>query len=118
MLAFWKHGLKGKSFHSDEVISYKFCQTATELLPHVFSSCQIHICAVCTKKKGKFYLYLQVTQEITDESRVFRVLGINRYVNANLTICISHMGMGGTNSSDSGLQTLHIHDKSLPLFTQ
>uniref|UniRef100_A0A671VS66 Mitogen-activated protein kinase kinase kinase kinase n=1 Tax=Sparus aurata TaxID=8175 RepID=A0A671VS66_SPAAU len=37
VLAFWKHGLKGKSFHSDEV-----------------------------------------TQEITDESRVFRVLGTNR----------------------------------------
>ncbi|XP_057711153.1 mitogen-activated protein kinase kinase kinase kinase 2 isoform X1 [Corythoichthys intestinalis] len=36
-LAFWKHGLKGKSFHSNEV-----------------------------------------TQEITDESRVFRVLGTNR----------------------------------------
>ncbi|XP_014902484.1 mitogen-activated protein kinase kinase kinase kinase 2 isoform X5 [Poecilia latipinna] len=37
VLAFWKHGLKGRSFHSDEV-----------------------------------------TQEITDESRVFRVLGTNR----------------------------------------
>ncbi|XP_072231937.1 mitogen-activated protein kinase kinase kinase kinase 2 isoform X2 [Leuresthes tenuis] len=37
VLAFWKHGLKGKSFHSDEV-----------------------------------------TQEITDVSRVFRVLGTNR----------------------------------------
>ncbi|KAF3697484.1 Mitogen-activated protein kinase kinase kinase kinase 2 [Channa argus] len=37
VLAFWKHGLKGKSFHSNEV-----------------------------------------TQEITDESRVFRVLGTNR----------------------------------------
>ncbi|XP_075896533.1 mitogen-activated protein kinase kinase kinase kinase 2 isoform X1 [Nelusetta ayraudi] len=37
ILAFWKHGLKGKSFHSDAV-----------------------------------------TQEITDESRVFRVLGTNR----------------------------------------
>ncbi|XP_037537629.1 mitogen-activated protein kinase kinase kinase kinase 2 [Nematolebias whitei] len=37
VLAFWKHGLKGRSFHSDEV-----------------------------------------TQEITDESRVFRVLGITR----------------------------------------
>ncbi|KAF7649787.1 hypothetical protein LDENG_00135750 [Lucifuga dentata] len=37
VLAFWKHGLKGKSFHSDEV-----------------------------------------TQEITDETRVFRVLGTNR----------------------------------------
>ncbi|XP_034533022.1 mitogen-activated protein kinase kinase kinase kinase 2 isoform X2 [Notolabrus celidotus] len=37
VLAFWKHGLKGKSFHSDEV-----------------------------------------TQEITDESRAFRVLGTNR----------------------------------------
>ncbi|XP_035531396.1 mitogen-activated protein kinase kinase kinase kinase 2 isoform X4 [Morone saxatilis] len=36
-LVFWKHGLKGKSFHSNEV-----------------------------------------TQEITDESRVFRVLGTNR----------------------------------------
>ncbi|XP_036001989.1 mitogen-activated protein kinase kinase kinase kinase 2 isoform X2 [Fundulus heteroclitus] len=37
VLAFWKHGLKGKSFHSDEI-----------------------------------------TQEITDVSRVFRVLGTNR----------------------------------------
>uniref|UniRef100_A0A3Q3G4D4 Mitogen-activated protein kinase kinase kinase kinase n=1 Tax=Labrus bergylta TaxID=56723 RepID=A0A3Q3G4D4_9LABR len=37
VLAFWKHGLKGRSFHSNEV-----------------------------------------TQEITDESRVFRVLGTNR----------------------------------------
>ncbi|XP_047241672.1 mitogen-activated protein kinase kinase kinase kinase 2 isoform X3 [Girardinichthys multiradiatus] len=37
VLAFWKHGLKGRSFHSDEI-----------------------------------------TQEITDESRVFRVLGTNR----------------------------------------
>ncbi|XP_027894338.1 mitogen-activated protein kinase kinase kinase kinase 2 isoform X3 [Xiphophorus couchianus] len=37
VLAFWKHGLKGRSFHSEEV-----------------------------------------TQEITDESRVFRVLGTNR----------------------------------------
>uniref|UniRef100_A0A8C4HM56 Mitogen-activated protein kinase kinase kinase kinase n=1 Tax=Dicentrarchus labrax TaxID=13489 RepID=A0A8C4HM56_DICLA len=37
VLVFWKHGLKGKSFHSNEV-----------------------------------------TQEITDESRVFRVLGTNR----------------------------------------
>nr|XP_020450578.1 mitogen-activated protein kinase kinase kinase kinase 2 isoform X2 [Monopterus albus] len=37
VLAFWKHGLKGKSFHSNEV-----------------------------------------TQEITDETRVFRVLGTNR----------------------------------------
>uniref|UniRef100_A0A3P8SME1 Mitogen-activated protein kinase kinase kinase kinase n=1 Tax=Amphiprion percula TaxID=161767 RepID=A0A3P8SME1_AMPPE len=37
VLAFWKHGLKGRSFHSDEV-----------------------------------------TQEITDESRAFRVLGTNR----------------------------------------
>ncbi|XP_054590126.2 mitogen-activated protein kinase kinase kinase kinase 2 isoform X2 [Nothobranchius furzeri] len=37
VLVFWKHGLKGRSFHSDEV-----------------------------------------TQEITDESRVFRVLGTNR----------------------------------------
>ncbi|XP_069374763.1 mitogen-activated protein kinase kinase kinase kinase 2 isoform X4 [Paralichthys olivaceus] len=37
VLAFWKHGLKGKSFHSNEV-----------------------------------------TQEITDESRVFRVLGTSR----------------------------------------
>ncbi|XP_039679003.1 mitogen-activated protein kinase kinase kinase kinase 2 isoform X2 [Perca fluviatilis] len=37
VLAFWKHGLKGKSFHSNEV-----------------------------------------TQEITDESRAFRVLGTNR----------------------------------------
>ncbi|KAG7496033.1 mitogen-activated protein kinase kinase kinase kinase 2 isoform X2 [Solea senegalensis] len=37
VLAFWKHGLKGKSFHSNET-----------------------------------------TQEITDESRVFRVLGTNR----------------------------------------
>ncbi|KAM9836797.1 mitogen-activated protein kinase kinase kinase kinase 2 [Aulostomus maculatus] len=37
VLAFWKHGLKGKSFHSNEV-----------------------------------------TQEITDESRVFKVLGTNR----------------------------------------
>ncbi|XP_070710408.1 mitogen-activated protein kinase kinase kinase kinase 2 isoform X2 [Pempheris klunzingeri] len=37
VLAFWKHGLKGKSFHSNEV-----------------------------------------TQEITDDSRVFRVLGTNR----------------------------------------
>ncbi|XP_030578950.1 mitogen-activated protein kinase kinase kinase kinase 2 [Archocentrus centrarchus] len=37
VLAFWKHGLKGRSFHSDEV-----------------------------------------TQEITDKSRVFRVLGTNR----------------------------------------
>ncbi|XP_071334317.1 mitogen-activated protein kinase kinase kinase kinase 2 isoform X4 [Trachinotus anak] len=37
VLAFWKHGLKGKSFHSNEI-----------------------------------------TQEITDESRVFRVLGTNR----------------------------------------
>ncbi|XP_008326087.1 mitogen-activated protein kinase kinase kinase kinase 2 isoform X3 [Cynoglossus semilaevis] len=37
VLAFWKHGLKGKSFHSDET-----------------------------------------TQEITDESRVFRVLGTSR----------------------------------------
>uniref|UniRef100_A0AAV2KP25 Mitogen-activated protein kinase kinase kinase kinase n=1 Tax=Knipowitschia caucasica TaxID=637954 RepID=A0AAV2KP25_KNICA len=37
VLAFWKHGLKGKTFHSDEV-----------------------------------------TQEITDESRSFRVLGTNR----------------------------------------
>ncbi|XP_008433166.1 mitogen-activated protein kinase kinase kinase kinase 2 isoform X2 [Poecilia reticulata] len=37
VLAFWKHGLKGRSFHLDEV-----------------------------------------TQEITDESRVFRVLGTNR----------------------------------------
>lgn len=37
ILAFWKHGLKGKSFHSDAV-----------------------------------------TQEITDESRVFRVLGTSR----------------------------------------
>ncbi|XP_017282572.1 mitogen-activated protein kinase kinase kinase kinase 2 isoform X2 [Kryptolebias marmoratus] len=37
VLAFWKHGLKGRSFRSDEV-----------------------------------------TQEITDESRVFKVLGINR----------------------------------------
>uniref|UniRef100_A0AAX7VUP4 Non-specific serine/threonine protein kinase n=1 Tax=Astatotilapia calliptera TaxID=8154 RepID=A0AAX7VUP4_ASTCA len=39
VLAFWKHGLKGRSFHSDEV-----------------------------------------TQEITDESRVFRVLGTNRAI--------------------------------------
>ncbi|XP_038586664.1 mitogen-activated protein kinase kinase kinase kinase 2 isoform X4 [Micropterus salmoides] len=37
VLAFWKHGLKGRSFHSNEI-----------------------------------------TQEITDESRVFRVLGTNR----------------------------------------
>uniref|UniRef100_A0A8C7ZAQ8 non-specific serine/threonine protein kinase n=1 Tax=Oryzias sinensis TaxID=183150 RepID=A0A8C7ZAQ8_9TELE len=37
VLAFWKHGLKGRSFHSNEV-----------------------------------------TQEITDESRIFRVLGTNR----------------------------------------
>ncbi|XP_076005699.1 mitogen-activated protein kinase kinase kinase kinase 2 isoform X2 [Genypterus blacodes] len=37
VLAFWKHGLKGRSFHSDEV-----------------------------------------TQEITDETRAFRVLGTNR----------------------------------------
>ncbi|XP_051799841.1 mitogen-activated protein kinase kinase kinase kinase 2 isoform X3 [Acanthochromis polyacanthus] len=37
VLAFWKHGLKGRSFHSDEV-----------------------------------------TQEITDESRAFKVLGTNR----------------------------------------
>ncbi|XP_047434640.1 mitogen-activated protein kinase kinase kinase kinase 2 isoform X3 [Mugil cephalus] len=37
VLVFWKHGLRGRSFHSDEV-----------------------------------------TQEITDESRVFRVLGTNR----------------------------------------
>ncbi|CDQ87261.1 unnamed protein product [Oncorhynchus mykiss] len=39
VLAFWKHGLKGRSLHSDEV-----------------------------------------TQEITDESRIFRVLGTSRHV--------------------------------------
>ncbi|XP_006809678.1 mitogen-activated protein kinase kinase kinase kinase 2 [Neolamprologus brichardi] len=49
VLAFWKHSLKGRSFHSDEV-----------------------------------------TQEITDESRVFRVLGTNRYVNSMLTRAINH----------------------------
>lgn len=35
---------------------------------------------------------MQVTQEITDESRVFRVLGTNRYVNTNLTISVSFTG--------------------------
>ncbi|XP_056883605.1 mitogen-activated protein kinase kinase kinase kinase 2 isoform X1 [Takifugu flavidus] len=44
VLAFWKHGLKGKSFNSDEV-------------------CNI--------------TGVEVTQEITDESRVFKVLGTN-----------------------------------------
>lgn len=90
MLAFWKHGLKGKSFHSDEVISYKICQTGTELL-----SCVCHyvkfIFVPCVQK-GEFHLFLQVTQEITDESRVFRVLGTNRYVDTNLTISESVTG--------------------------
>lgn len=38
----------------------------------------------------EFSLSVQVTQEITDESRVFRVLGTNRYVNSMLTRAINH----------------------------
>lgn len=37
MLAFWKHGLKGKSFHSNEVMMLQdLCQSGTEELWHGF----------------------------------------------------------------------------------
>lgn len=71
-MAFWKHGLKGKSFNSDEVSNIPGAEGF--FFFYVFVNLHIYN-----------FLHLQVTQEITDESRVFKVLGTNRFVTLTVT---------------------------------
>lgn len=80
VLAFWKHGLKGKSFYSDEVSTIPRVEVFFVVFLNVNVNLRIY-------NYGKIYLHPQVTQEITDESRVFKVLGTNRFVITDCIFC-------------------------------
>lgn len=71
VLAFWKHGLKGRSLQTNEVNLSSTTMMAS-LMPEEGRNNEILCCSP------------QVTQEITDKSRVFQVLGTTRYVLATV----------------------------------
>lgn len=68
MLAFWSHGMQGRSLDTNEVSG-----------PRVLTaSMSPYLERTIGMVSGS--LVFQVTQEITDETRIFRVLGAHRYL--------------------------------------
>lgn len=67
VLAFWKHGLKGRSLQTNEVNLTSITMMASLMYEE-------------GRNDGILCCLPQVTQEITDRSRVFQVLGTTRYV--------------------------------------
>lgn len=66
VLAFWSHGMQGRSLDTNEVsVGFRTCCRPRYLEKDLLGRLQ-----------GS--LSPQVTQEITDETRIFRVLGAHR----------------------------------------